>query len=151
MTIYYAKSTNGFYDSYINIKIPKDAIKITDEIYKNLIMAQSKGQIIQSDINGNPELINYPALNQNQIIANYEFAAQENLDAVAKSWGYDSLVSAVSYANSTNPQFKAEAEALIEWRDKLWAEAYTIEAGTLPVTADAFLAMLPAAPTKPVI
>jgi hypothetical protein len=88
---------------------------------------------------------------KDQIIAQYEFAAQINLDKVAQLWGYDSLVSAASYSGSANPQFKAEAEALINWRDNYWSEAYTIEAGTLPATSDAFLALLPAAPTKPVI
>jgi hypothetical protein len=88
---------------------------------------------------------------KNQIIAQYEFAAQINLDKVAQSWGYDSLVSAASYSGSSNPQFKAEAEALINWRDNYWSEAYTIETGTLPATADAFLALLPKAPIKPVI
>jgi len=93
----------------------------------------------------------YNIANKAQTIALYENAAQTNLDSVAKSWGYDSLVSAVSYINSTNPQFKADAEALIEWRDSYWMEAYTIKAGNLPSTADAFVAMLPVAPTKPVV
>ena len=58
---------------------------------------------------------------------------------------------AVSYAASTNSQFKAEAEALIAWRDTYWTQAYTIEAGTLPATAEAFVALLPEAHSKPVI
>ena len=93
----------------------------------------------------------YNIANKVQTISDYKTAVQANLDSVANSWGYDSLAIAASYANSTNPQFKAEAEALIAWRDNYWTEAYTIEAGTLPATSDAFLALLPAAPTKPVI
>ena len=85
------------------------------------------------------------------MIVLYELAAQANLDLVAKSWGYSSLVSAASYANSTNAQFEADAKALISWRDNYWTEAYTIEAGTLPANAEDFVAMLPVAPTKPVI
>jgi len=83
------------------------------------------------------------------IISTYEGAAKINLDTVAQSWGYDSIMTAISYVSSTNAQYKAEAEALNAWRDSYWAEAYTIEQGTLPDTAEAFVAMLPAAPTRP--
>ena len=95
---------------------------------------------------------NYPLKpTKEQTIFLYEGAAQQNLDSTAQSWGYNSMNTAVTYANSTNLQFKADAEALIAWRDSYWTEAYTIEAGTLPSTAEAFVAMLPAAPTKPVV
>jgi hypothetical protein len=77
------------------------------------------------------------------------------LDAGAQAWGYDSIVSAASYATSTNAQFKAEAAALIAWRDAVWAWAVTEEAaivgGTqqLPATPAAFVALMPAAPARP--
>lgn len=85
----------------------------------------------------------------------YETAAQAKLDALAQSWGYDNIISAASYAASAVPRFKAEADALIAWRDALWTAAYAIEAavvaGTqqLPATAEAFLALLPSAPVRP--
>ena len=93
----------------------------------------------------------YNAAKQKNVISQFETAAQKNLDLFANSWGYDSLAIAASYANSTNPQFKAEAEALIAWRDNYWTEAYTIEIGALPNTVEGFLAMLPTAPTKPIL
>jgi len=92
-----------------------------------------------------------PAPTKDQIIQSFNSEVQVNLDNIAKSWGYDSLLSAVSYATSSNPQYKADADSLIAWRDSIWAEAYTIEQGTLPDTAEAFVAMLPAAPTKPTV
>ncbi|MES2587022.1 MAG: hypothetical protein V4536_08895 [Pseudomonadota bacterium] len=101
-----------------------------------------------------------PALTAEQIqaqtIATYQSAAQNLLDSVAKSWGYDSVVSAASYASSTNAQFKAEALALITWRDEVWGSAYallaSIEGGkkSAPKSVDDFLAGLPLAPDRPV-
>jgi len=94
----------------------------------------------------------YPiAPTKEQTIFLYEGVAQQNLDDVARSWGYSSMNTAVTYANSTNAQFKADAEALIAWRDKYWTKAYTIEAGTLPATAEAFVGLLPKAPKQPVV
>ena len=92
-----------------------------------------------------------PAPTKEQIVFTYEIAARQNLDSVAISWGYDSLLSAASYLGSTNAQYASDAKALVAWRDSYWEAAYTIEQGTLPDTAEAFVAMLPAAPTKPTV
>jgi len=151
MTKYFISNPITFMDSFIHENIPENAVEITDQQWQDLISGQSSGKIIQSDKKGNPILIDPPSLTNEQIIVQYEFAAQKNLDEIAKSWGYDSLAMAASYANSTNAQFKAEAEALIEWRDNYWSEAYTIEAGTLPSSAESFVAALPAPPKKPAI
>jgi len=88
---------------------------------------------------------------RDEIISSYNYEAQKHLDDVAKFWGYDSLFSAASYASSTNAKYKADAASLIAWRDSVWSEAYTIEQGDLPNTAEEFLAMLPAAPTQPTV
>lgn len=151
MTIYYSKSTNSFYDPSINEEIPSDKVEISFETWQSLLKGQGQGKAINSDKSGNPILVDPPKPTKEDLIPQYEFAAQSNLDAVAKSWGYDSLAIAASYANSTNAQFKAEAETLIAWRDNYWSEAYTIESGTLPATAEAFVAALPAAPSKPTV
>ena len=39
---------------------------------------------------------------------------------------YDNLASACSYANSTDPIFRAEAEACIAWRDRVWRYCYNV-------------------------
>jgi len=151
MTLYYAKSTNGFYDSEISSSLPSDAVIITPAQKDAVFAEQAKGKRITSDDKGYPIAVDPADPTKDQIIFIYESAAQKNLDTVAKSWGYDSILSAVSYANSTNPQYKADAAAMIEWRDAYWAEAYNIEAGTLPASADAFVSLLPPAPARPVI
>jgi len=92
-----------------------------------------------------------PSPTKEQTIFEYEFFASRHLDSVALFWGYESFLGAISYANSTNTQWRLEAEALLAWRDTYWAEAYTIEQGELPATAEEFVAMLPAAPEKPLV
>lgn len=135
MTLYFSASTNGFYDSEINETMPSDAKEITFDEYQALL---------------NKPIESAP-LTKEQTIAQYEFEATSLLNEIANSWGYDSIISAVSYANSTNAQFKADAEALIEWRDEVWAVVYEIELGKLPKTTEDFVALLPKSPLKPVI
>lgn len=90
-----------------------------------------------------------------QEIAAGEAAAQTLLNTGARSWGYDSLLSAASYVTSQVPQFAADAKALIAWRDALWPAAYAIETAvqagtqTMPATAAAFVALLPQLPARP--
>lgn len=149
--MFYSSSTNGFYDPEINATIPKDAVEISLDTWRSLMEAQSAGKVIQADAKGKPVAVDRPALTNEQVIALYEKAAQSNLDKIAQDWGYSSLMMAASYASSTNAQYKADAETLIAWRDALWDKVYTIEAGKLPKTVDAFLALLPVAPTKPTL
>ena len=135
----------GFDDDQADL-VPKDLILIPDTYATDQFQYLSvKNKQIVFDSKA------YAEEKAKYQIAEYEMAVLNLLNSVALSWGYDSIVSAVSYFFSTNLQYKADAEALIAWRDSIWAEAYTIEQGTLPDTAEAFVAMLPAAPTKPTV
>lgn len=145
----YSSSTNGFYDPEVNSFIPEDAVEISFEDWQSLMEAQSSGKVIQPDGKGYPAAVDRPAPSKEEKIAQYEAAAQANLDKVAQSWGYRDLVTAASYATSTNAQFKADAEALISWRDAYWISAYKLESGKLPSTAEEFVSKLPAAPSQP--
>lgn len=51
-------------------------------------------------------------------------AVQDWMDTTVQENGYDNIFTACSYANSTNPKFKAEAEACIAWRDRVWEYCY---------------------------
>jgi hypothetical protein len=60
-TLYYAKSTGGFYASDINGNtIPKDAVEITADEHAALLAGQSAGKLITADKNGHPILIDPP-------------------------------------------------------------------------------------------
>lgn len=51
---------------------------------------------------------------------------QKYLDRKAQAKGYDGIVSACTYLNSTNAKFKAEGEAYVAWRDSVWSKFYEI-------------------------
>ena len=78
-------------------------------------------------------------------------AVQNMLDNAAKAKGYDSILSACSYAAYPNP-FQAEGQEFVAWRGAVWAKCYEIlgevEAGTRPVpTVSELLAELAATAT----
>ena len=53
-------------------------------------------------------------------------AVQSKLDQEAQSKGYDSGFACASYATSSVPSFKSEAESFIEWRDTCWCLCYDL-------------------------
>lgn len=58
---------------------------------------------------------------------------QSLLDSKAQERQYDNIFTALTYINSTNKKFAAEAAALRDWRDAIWTECYAylakVEAG----------------------
>lgn len=66
--------------------------------------------------------------------ATFAAAVQARLDDFAKTRGYDSILSACTYATSTVPKFAAEGQAAVNLRDATWAKCYKvmaeIQAGT---------------------
>lgn len=135
----------GFDDNQSQF-VPKNAVLIsavyTPDQFPFLTL--SNGNIVFDESN-------YNKFSYSNTIATYNAAAQNLLDTTAQSWGYDNIISAVSYMTSNSPQYSADGTALSNWRDAVWTKAYTIEAGTLPATVNDFLVQLPAAPARPII
>jgi len=78
----------------------------------------------------------------------YRIAIQAHIDATARQRDYDGGVSCASYVNSTNPQWAAEAQAFVAWRDAVWSYAFQelakVENGEREQpTIDEFLSELP--------
>jgi hypothetical protein len=58
--------------------------------------------------------------------ADYVSAIQAMLDTKAQERRYYDILSASTYIASTNSTFKAEAGALLAWRDAVWLKAYSV-------------------------
>ena len=71
------------------------------------------------------------------------------MDEKAQEYGYDSIITAVTYENSDIEKFRQEGTAFRKWRDLVYATAYSyldeVLAGkkTLPQQNDEVMALLP--------
>ncbi len=108
MTIYYAKSTNGFYDSAINAAatIPSDAVEITEATRQSLLAAQSAGKRITADVSGNPVAVDPLTLLTLPQVQAAQSAALSAACAAAIVGGFSSsaLGSAHTYPSQPNDQ-----------------------------------------------
>ena len=57
MALKYSASTKAFFDTETNWDIPLDAIEITEDYHSELMSGQSRGQVIEADKNGVPQLV----------------------------------------------------------------------------------------------
>lgn len=78
----------------------------------------------------------------------YKYKLQEAIDTKATEKEYGSGVLCASYAQSTNEQWAAEAQAFIQWRDNCFEYGYDylakVESGEITnPTPEAFLNGLP--------
>jgi len=81
-------------------------------------------------------------------VPDYVAAVQAMLDAKAQERRYDNILSACTYATSTQAKFHAEGQACVAWRDAVWSKCYElmadVDSGALAQpTIDELLAMLP--------
>jgi hypothetical protein len=126
------------------------AIEITDEQYIDAINAMIEGRAVSIEngfeiVDGTPE---EPPPDE-PTIADYASAAQLVVDKRAKDRGYNDAVTLASYVGSTIPEWAAEAQTFVAWRDSVWVYANTqlalVEAGERPQpTVQEFIEELPA-------
>lgn len=86
-----------------------------------------------------------PAPTNQQTEQQLQQAVQAWLDSTAQQNNYDNALSCVSYLNSANVQFAADAKAMQAWRDAVWVQCYADMASmtTPPASSAAFIASLP--------
>lgn len=149
MAMYYSGSTRGFYDSDFHAEIPGDCVEITPERYAFLMQEQAGGKEIVPS-HGTPVAVAPPPPSAAQIQAQLTAVVQAHLDAQAQALGYDSIFTAVTYADEPAvPKFQADGQALRAWRSLVWEAGYAllaqVQAGEAPIpTPEALIASLPA-------
>lgn len=89
-----------------------------------------------------------PTLTFDEQMKPYRDEVNTALYQTAQSKQYDNQLSIVTYINSSNTQWKAEANAFITWRDALFAYAINIEnqvqSNSIPApTLESFIAGFP--------
>jgi hypothetical protein len=140
MTIYYSKTTTGFYDSEIHgANIPADAVAITQQAHAELLAGQSAGKIITADSHGAPILQNPPAPTAAQQWSVYQAKARAALTDSDTSMLriYEAVILGATTMEA------ADVVAFVKWRQALRAILSTAQPEEIP---DA----LPAMPAYPV-
>jgi hypothetical protein len=95
-------------------------------------------------------------LSEKQTRKRYEAAKAaltDHLNKLALSWEYGSYDRAGIYCTSKNPKYRAEAQAIIDYGSDCFEVSDDIRAGHIaePATVEAFMALMPALPQRPVV
>lgn len=81
-------------------------------------------EVFRADFPADP--VEQQKLQHERLIARLTDVVQSHLDSVARSKGYDGILSAASYAASLHPIFQAEGLAAVAWRDQVWSTCYDV-------------------------
>lgn len=74
----------------------------------------------------------------------YAAAVQAHMDSAAQALGYDSVHTAVSYAEEAEvPQYMADGRLFRRWRSKVWAKVFALQAGGATGSVEDLIAALP--------
>lgn len=80
-------------------------------------------------------------------LADYTAAIDARVESAARSRRYNSAAHMASYVSSTVPEWAAEAEAFVSWRDAVWtyalAQFAAVESGSPAPTIPEIIASLP--------
>ena len=71
-----------------------------------------------------------------QLTKQFTESVQKWMDSKAQERGYDNIISACTYADSTDAKFAAEGKAAKEWRDKVWRHCYDVVAQVVSGSRD---------------
>jgi hypothetical protein len=142
--IYVKPFQKGFFETP-----SESSYEISNELHQQLIFQQSQGCILVfGETSVVAELPPAPTF-QEQVLMYTSNIQSLLLDATAKSMGYDSIFTAVTYADEyAVAKFQEEGSALRVWRSLVWAEANSILADVsnevIPApTVGELIAMLP--------
>lgn len=120
------------------VYVHRDADKKINGVYSNFQEGIAEEALSEDD----PEFLAF--LNPVSI-TDYENAIQNLVDSTARDRQFRDGVTLASYIGSTKPNWAAEAQAFVAWRDNVWFYAYgelvKVQAGQrAQPTAEQFLA-----------
>jgi hypothetical protein len=93
-------------------------------------------------------LVTSISLTPKEIEKQLSLAVQRYLNNTAIQYGYNNIISACTYTNSSNLIFSAESQAFVLWRDAVWTFCYSylsdVSAGTKSIpTESEIISLLP--------
>lgn len=134
----------GFYPpDIVGENYPEGAVEISTEQYQDLLTYQGLRRYVDGKI------VEYTPPAPVPTADDYRRAIQALIDTKAQEKQYDSGATLASYVNSTVPEWSAQAQAFVTWRDSVWVYAFAelekVQSGEReqPSIED-FLAELPA-------
>jgi len=105
---------------------PSDAIEVPYSSYLEFITPRD-GMRRVAGPDGLPVWAPAPIPSEDEIKARKIALVQTHMDIAARQFGYDSVASAISYAEEPAvPKFQTEGQAFRAWRSLVWARCYEI-------------------------
>lgn len=109
MTVYYADSVKGFFDSSVNKTLPQDAVEISEELYLTLLNNHSPENIIGM-VNGLPALLPAPQESTAEIVARSEILQATYTKMASEA------IAPLQDASDLGMATEAEESALKAWK-----------------------------------
>ena len=149
MKYYYVPTLKTFMIEGIHTDIPSNSIMLNEAEYKDLFHQINDNKKVVEIIGGKIALKD-PVISVETILTEMEIDLQNYLDSVAKQYGYDNIMSAISYAEEPSvPKFQHEGRAFRKWRSLFWVAANqhknSVMQGDLqpPASLEDLIAILP--------
>lgn len=117
----YSVSTGNTYLVGFHQNIPADAVAIDEQTFLEVIADPAPGKVRDHDEEGRPILIDPPMSVHSILVQEVVAEVQRALNTKAKSFGYDDIRTAVTYADEPSvPKFQQEGIAFRAWRSACW-------------------------------
>lgn len=125
---FYSRTAGQFYTLHVHGgNIPADSVEISDETYQQMLEGITAGKVVASTDDGFPILEDPPDKTTVEVIQELVAQVQSHLDTQARSFGYDDIRTAVTYADEPAvPKFQAEGQALRAWRSLVWGKCHSL-------------------------
>lgn len=117
----YSVTTGNTYLVGFHPVIPADAVPIDEQTFLDVIANPAPDKVRDHDEEGHPILVDPPLSEHDVLVQQVVAEVQRTLNLKAKSYGYDDIRTAVTYADEPSvPRFQQEGIAFRAWRSACW-------------------------------